>query len=115
MEAADEIRLEGMTYFYVNLVRIDNKSSEAGRIELRVKEEAPKNFINELGQALRKYHGKRWMVSVVDSKGEATMAEKAHAAHQKALTEVRESPLIAAAIDLFPEIEIVDINATLEE
>ena len=115
LELADQIRLAGLTYSAVHLVQIDSSKPEIGRIDVNIKKEAPSYLAQQLTKALCDFHGKRWVVSVVDTKGQPTMAEKAHAAHEAAMAEVKESPLVRTVIDLFPEAEIVDINAVLDE
>lgn len=114
LEAADEIRLAGLVYSSVHLVRIENKV-ETGRLEVRVREEAPQNLTQELTKVMSAHHGKRWIVSVSDAAGAPTLSEKAKVLHEEKLAEVKEAPLVKEVLTHFPDAEIVDINAQLEK
>ena len=113
LEAADEIRLAGLVYSSVHLVKL--KNAEMGKLEVRVADHAPQNLTQELSKALTQYSGKRWMVSVSGAAGQPTLSDKAKALYEQDLAVVKESPLVAEVLALFPEAEIVDIKAKLED
>jgi len=81
-----------------------------GRIELRLLEDAPPGLAGELGAKLERWAGRRWIVSVSDEEGEATLAEQAreHAAKERAESE--RHPAVRAVFERFPEARIKDVR-----
>jgi DNA polymerase III subunit gamma/tau len=81
----------------VHLVRF-----EVGRIELRPTEAAPRDLANRLGKLLTEWTGERWVVSITQEEGEATLREQSAAKDVVKRQEAAEHPLVRAVLDTFP-------------
>ncbi len=81
----------------VHLVRF-----EVGRIELRPTEGAPRDLANRLGKLLTEWTGERWVVSITQEEGEATLREQSAAKDVVKRQEAAEHPLVRAVLDTFP-------------
>lgn len=82
---------------------------EMGRIEVAITPGAPAGITGDLGKKLSDWTGRRWMVSVVQAEGAATLHEQAEADKAKKMAEIRAHPLVAAALETFPGARIVDV------
>lgn len=82
---------------------------EAGRIEVAMTPGAPAGIAGDLGKKLSDWTGQRWMVSVVQAEGAATLHEQAEADKAQKMAEIRAHPLVAAALETFPGARIVDV------
>jgi len=82
---------------------------EAGRIEVAMTPGAPAGIAGDLGKKLSDWTGQRWMVSVVQAEGAATLHEQAEADKTRKMAEIRAHPLVAAALETFPGARIVDV------
>tara|TARA_R110002096_G_scaffold228577_3_gene418025 strand:+ start:13634 stop:15433 length:1800 start_codon:yes stop_codon:yes gene_type:complete len=82
---------------------------ETGRIEVAIISGAPAGITGDLGKKLSEWTGRRWMVSVVQAEGAATLQEQAEAEQAEKLAEVRSHPLVAAALETFPGARIVEV------
>ena len=81
----------------VHLVRF-----EPGRIEFRPGARAPANLANRLGELLRRWTGRRWVVSVAKEGGAPTLRQQAEAREAKLRQEVAADPAVRALLDAFP-------------
>ncbi len=82
---------------------------EVGRIEVAMMPGAASGIAGELGKKLSDWTGQRWMVSVVQAEGGATLHELAEAEKARKMDEIRAHPLVAAALETFPGARIVDV------
>ncbi|MEH6725853.1 MAG: DNA polymerase III subunit gamma/tau [Hyphomicrobiales bacterium] len=82
---------------------------EVGRIEVAMTPGAPAGIAGDLGKKLSDWTGLRWMVSVVQAEGAATLHEQAEAEKARKMDEIRAHPLVAAALETFPGARIVDV------
>lgn len=82
---------------------------EVGRIEVSMTPGAPAGIAGDLGKKLSDWTGSRWMVSVVQAEGGATLHELTEADKAKKMAEIRAHPLVAAALETFPGARIVDV------
>lgn len=82
---------------------------EVGRIEVSMTPGAPAGIAGDLGKKLSDWTGSRWMVSVVQAEGGATLHELIEADKAKKMAEIRAHPLVAAALETFPGARIVDV------
>lgn len=82
---------------------------EHGRIEVAMTPGAPAGIAGDLGKKLSDWTGQRWMVSVVQAEGTATLHEQAEADKAKKIAEIQAHPLVAAALETFPGARIVDV------
>ncbi|MBE9557729.1 MAG: DNA polymerase III subunit gamma/tau [Proteobacteria bacterium] len=89
----------------VHLVRC-----EAGRLEIRPDENAPRDLAARVGTLLSEWTGRRWVVSVSGEQGEATLAQQAEAARQKEHEAAARHPLVQAARKAFPGAKITRVE-----
>jgi DNA polymerase-3 subunit gamma/tau len=90
---------------------------EAGRIEFRPDEHAPRTLANRLGALLSEWTGRRWVVAISGEPGEPTLAQQEAAADRQERAEVNAHPLVQAAMAAFPgaTIEAIrDLAAAVE-
>jgi len=80
-----------------------------GRIEFQPAEGAATSLAQDLGRALQRWTGARWLVSVVSSGGGATVAEVNDAARDDLIGQAQSHPFVQAALDAFPGAEIRDV------
>ena len=77
---------------HIHLVHCDQN-----RIEFRPGDEAPDNLPGRLGQALEKWTGHRWVVSVSNKQGAPTIAEQRQAQTAELEAQLRKTELVQAA------------------
>ncbi|WP_099867211.1 DNA polymerase III subunit gamma/tau [Pararhizobium haloflavum] len=90
-------------------------SIEAGRLEVSLTDEAPKSLLGDLGVALEKWTGQRWMVTLSRETGAPTVAEAEAAERDTRVRSAREDPDVAAILERFPGARITDVRITAEE
>ena len=115
MEAHSEIVLASQLYQFAHPVKIEHVNSGEnahGRIEFRLQEQANPKLSQDLGTALRKVTGQRWVVSLVNSGGAPTLAQRTEAAKQKELDEISKTPLVENILKIFPEARLVKVTKT---
>jgi DNA polymerase-3 subunit gamma/tau len=81
----------------VHLVRF-----EPGRIEIRPDGHAPRDLASRTAQCLTEWTGRRWIVSISQDPGEATLAEQDAAEKKAVLDAVETLPLVQAVKEAFP-------------
>jgi DNA polymerase-3 subunit gamma/tau len=86
----------------VHLVRF-----EPGRIEMRVTEAAPPNLANRFGAVLEKACGQRWVITVSQQEGEATLRAQVRAVEDEKRAAVLQHPLVQAVLETFPDAKLV--------
>ena len=67
----------------------------------------PADLVSDFEQALRRVLGKRWSLRVVDAPGGETLAEVKAADAAAERDAVLRSPVVAAALEAFPEAELI--------
>ena len=77
-----------------------------GRIELRPRPEAPRDFAAQLSAMLLETTGKRWTITLSNAPGEPTLLEQGKSLAADHHQSAREHPLVQAILAVFP-------NATL--
>ncbi|WP_299394856.1 DNA polymerase III subunit gamma/tau [Pelagibius sp.] len=82
-------------------------SFEPGRIEINVREEAPPNLANRFGAVLEEICGSRWIIAISQEAGAPTLREQERAAEAGKRATVMEHPLVKAALETFPDAELV--------
>lgn len=80
-----------------------------GKIDFRPAEDAPTALSGDLGQALKNLTGQRWMISLSQTGGEPTLAERAAAEVEAQRQEILATPMMAEIIKYFPDAEITNI------
>jgi DNA polymerase-3 subunit gamma/tau len=83
---------------------------EAGHLEFRPREGAPRDLAGQAGRLLSEWTGQRWIVSVSEEEGEATLAERERERLSGVLSEVKRDPLVQAALEAFPGASIAKVR-----
>jgi len=83
---------------------------ESGRLEFRPSERAPSNLANRLAQCLLEWTGKRWLVSLSNAAGEATLKQQEAAVVAERKRQVSEHPIVQAILKTFPGATIDDVR-----
>ncbi|WOI54826.1 DNA polymerase III subunit gamma/tau [Parvularcula sp. LCG005] len=82
---------------------------EPGRLEIAVDEAAPQSLAGDLGQALKRWTGQQWIVSIVrDPGGIKTLRESRDEA-------ILAHPAVKSAFDLFPDARITKVTPIDED
>lgn len=90
----------------VHLVRF-----EPGRLEIRLNDQASRRLPGQVSEILLAATGVRWVVSVSQQEGEATLAEQNRGRDTRAREEVLAHPLVRAAMETFPGAKLVETRA----
>ncbi|WP_374369422.1 DNA polymerase III subunit gamma/tau [Dongia sp.] len=83
---------------------------EPGRIEFRPGERAPSSLANRLAGCLNEWTGRRWLVSLSNAAGEATLKEQAAAIVAEKKRQAGEHPLVQAVLKAFPGASIETVR-----
>jgi len=83
---------------------------DAPRIEFAPARPLPYDFLRELGAALREITGLVWQLRAVEGQGAPTLREAAESAREAERNAVLASPLVAAALESFPDAELIGWN-----
>ena len=75
---------------------------EPGRLEFRPTDNAPVDLAPKVADALARWTGQRWMVSVSSEAGEPTLASRRAASRDARRQRALEHPLVQAAMAMFP-------------
>jgi DNA polymerase-3 subunit gamma/tau len=75
---------------------------ERGRIEIRIKSDAPRDLVNRVSALLNDWTGARWIVTVSSEAGQDTLGEQTHAEDQRLLDEAELDDLVRAVKTAFP-------------
>jgi len=87
---------------------------EPGRLELRFDAGVPANVAGRIGEAAARILGRRWVVVLAASEGEATLADQAAAAKRTRMAELARDPALQEVLAAFPGAELVDIRRRAE-
>jgi DNA polymerase III subunit gamma/tau len=90
---------------YVALVKI-----EAGRLDINLRDGAPKTLAGDIAKKLSDWTGQRWMVSVVADGGGATIDEAAKSRRDGLFSDAKADPTVAAILAQFPGAKIIDVK-----
>jgi DNA polymerase-3 subunit gamma/tau len=74
----------------------------AGRIEMRVRPDAPRDLAAQLGALLQELTGARWTIALSNAEGEPTLAEQGRAAEAERRAIAASHPLVQAVLAAFP-------------
>ncbi len=80
---------------------------EPGRIEFRPGERASAKLAGELGKFLQAQTGLRWMVTLSQAEGRATLQAQAAAEEADKLSAAMQHPLVQATLRTFPDAKLV--------
>jgi DNA polymerase III subunit gamma/tau len=90
---------------YVGLVKI-----ESGRLDINMRDGAPKTLAGDISKRLSDWSGQRWMVSVSAEGGSATIDEAARSRRDGLFSDAKADPAVAAVLAQFPGARIVDVK-----
>ena len=82
-----------------------------GRIEFQMTENTPRNLALDLARRLQSWTGVRWVVSVVNDGGGATIAETRRAARDDLQAQAMTHPLVQKVLKYFPGAEIREVRS----
>jgi len=105
LEQDDEILLASNVFHYVHLVKLGDQL-----LDIRPEEHAPPKLTQDLGQALTRITGNRWIVSVSGAPGQLTLAEQEQALLEQERQEILQLPIMRDIMEMFPEATIEAIN-----
>ncbi len=100
-------RVREMTLANELLAGVHLVSFEPGRIEFRPHERAAPQLAGQLGKFLLQHTGERWVISLSQAAGEATLRDQLRAAEAAKRDAVLQHPLVQAVIETFPGAEMV--------
>lgn len=102
LERSKRFQLAQQVRDYLRPVRFDGSEFDFGAAR-----ELPQDFIRELGAALRESTGVNWRLTCVADAAAPTLREEAAASEAAERDAVLRSPVVAAAIQAFPEAELI--------
>ncbi|MEE8171658.1 MAG: DNA polymerase III subunit gamma/tau [Alphaproteobacteria bacterium] len=85
-----------------------------GHIELRQNDVVLKPLAGELGEKLRAWTGRRWMVALSEEPGEPTLEEQAEAKVAAKMRAAEDDPLVRQVLKIFPDAEISGLRESDE-
>jgi DNA polymerase-3 subunit gamma/tau len=88
---------------------------EPGRLEFRPTDRAPVDLAPKVADALARWTGQRWMVSVSSEAGEPTLASRRAASRDARRQRALEHPLVQAAMAMFPGATLQDVRGPDDE
>ena len=80
-----------------------------GKVELRLRDRAPRDLAQRMMQCLEVWTGTRWLVSLSQAEGALTLQEQEVARAEAVRAEVLADPLVRAALETFPGAELINI------
>jgi len=92
----------------VHLVRF-----EIGRIEWRTAPSAPRDLATRLIERLQQWTGRRWVITVSQEAGEATLEEQDAAQRKQRSDAAAAHPLVRAVLDAFPGASIEAVRGAI--
>ncbi|PCI33499.1 MAG: DNA polymerase III subunit gamma/tau [Alphaproteobacteria bacterium] len=91
------------------------KSFAEGRLDIRLKEQAPNNLTGRMIDLLKRWTGKSWIISLTMDKGDETLYEQDLENQRQLRARLMANPLIKAVLDQFPGAKISDIRKKVED
>ncbi|PCI51150.1 MAG: DNA polymerase III subunit gamma/tau [Alphaproteobacteria bacterium] len=91
------------------------ESFAPGRLDIRLKQQAPGNLTGRMIDLLKQWTGERWIISLTTARGEDTLYEQAEESERQLRSRLMTNPLIKAVLEQFPGAEISDIRKITEE
>lgn len=90
-------------------------SFEPGRLEFRPGRNAPRGLHGEIGQKLGDWTGERWVVSVSNAEGAATLFEQEQSAERDRRGRAEVDPLVQAVRKAFPSAQITRVTGSKDD
>jgi DNA polymerase-3 subunit gamma/tau len=98
-----ELKLAADLRNTVHLVRF-----EPGHIEIRPNANAPKDLAGNLGKRLSDWTGRRWVVSLSQEQGEATLFEQEQQRKAEERARLLQHPKVQAVLETFPGAKLIN-------
>ncbi len=89
----------------VNLIKFTE-----GNIDISLNENLGKNFVRSLSKKLHEWTGKRWVITLTQSPGEKTFAEKKSLQEKEFFKKELSSETNKKFKDIFPDGELIDVS-----
>lgn len=83
---------------------------EAGKIELNIAKELPRDFAGKIGDLLTKWTGASWKIIASTAEGEKPLAAQEKEQKERTMSELSTHPLIASALSQFRGAKLVDVR-----
>ena len=80
------------------------------QIEIRIRDGASDNLVTTLGQCLKDWTGKRWVIAISDKDGEKTLSQQKIDQYEELCSIAAENKIVKEVIDRFPGSKIKDIK-----
>ena len=103
VEHSGQQHMAGIMRMQVRIVEL-----EPGKLRFSRSGEFADEIAPQLRDALLKLTGERWLVEECAETGEPTLVEQEESARDAAQAEIREAPLVKAALAAFPDAELVE-------
>ncbi|MBI4183575.1 MAG: DNA polymerase III subunit gamma/tau [Proteobacteria bacterium] len=102
-EMVELVREKREALLHAHLVNnVHPVSFQPGRVEFRPGEHAPRDLASRLSEALARWTGQRWVVTISRETGEPTLAERANAAEAALRRDASQHPLVRRMLEAFP-------------
>ncbi|MBY0520173.1 MAG: DNA polymerase III subunit gamma/tau, partial [Sphingomonas sp.] len=105
LDAARESGLAETLRLTARVVRFEPRA-----IALSSSKPTPADLPRDLAESLKRITGQPWRVTIEDAPGAPTMREAQAAARAAELDRVKQAPIVKAALEAFPDAEIIDWN-----
>ena len=89
----------------VRLVKI-----EPGNLQVALTPDAPRDLAGQIGDRLKTWTGRRWIITVAREGGGATLSEEETSRRETAFTDAKADPAVAAILARFPGAKIIDVR-----
>ncbi len=91
------------------------ESFALGRLDIRLKEQAPKNLTGRMIDLLKQWTGERWVISLTMAQGDDTLYEQDQENERQLHIRLMKNPLIKSVLEHFPGAKITDIKKKIDE
>ena len=103
---SDNALLAQLFHDYASVVRLEGDSMQIAR-HARL----PASFVNDLAGVMLRRTGRRWTIDMMSDQGKPSLLAQELAEKDAARAAILESPLVKAALQAFPEAELIDYSA----
>lgn len=103
--AKREVLLQSALMAEVHLVKFDQ-----GHIEMRLRDNAPRNLVGQVSEKLSLWTGRPWIISLSRAEGQPTLREVQLGARDALMNEVRQSPIVSEVLKIFPGATVTEIK-----
>jgi len=91
------------------------ESFAPGRLDIRPKDQVPKNLTGQIIALLKEWTGENWVISLTNQQGDETLYEQEKETRRKLHARLRENSMIKAVFTQFPHAKISDISKKIDE